>query len=217
LRSKRRYYDGFAPFYDGFVRLHSGDRQEGMRDFLTEVAAPRAGEVVVDLCCGTGSSAFRLAGAGARVFGVDFSLGMLEQARRKSPGTAGPHWLQADVRALPLPPASADRVTCSYAMYELPGDVRHEALREALRILRPGGKFVLMEHLPPRGTVARLLYFVRIQVLGSRGVRSFVGAEEAELVRFFDRVGTVTSEGGKTKAVFGYKAQTAADSSRPAN
>lgn len=205
MRSKRRYYDFFSPFYDGFIRLHSGDRQEGMRDFLAEVADARAGQTVVDLCTGTGSSALRLARAGVRVIGIDFSGGMLREARRKAGGCAGIHWVQADACALPVSSGAVDLVTCSYAMYELTGTMRQAVLREVLRILKPEGRFVMMEHLPPERVVVKLLYLIRIHALGSRGVRSFAGAEEVELRGYLDRVGTVLSAGGKTKAVFGFK------------
>jgi demethylphylloquinol methyltransferase len=202
---KQRYYDLSSSFYDRFVRLHSGDRQESMRDFLAEVADVQRDQTVVDLCTGTGASALRLARAGTRVIGVDFSGGMLREAKRKAAGCAGIQWVQADVRALPISSCSVDRVTCSYAMYELSGTVRHDVLREVIRILKPGGKFVMMEHLPPRRPLVKLLYLIRIHVLGSTGARSFAGSEEGELRRYFDRVGTVMSEGEKTKAVFGFK------------
>ena len=130
---------------------------------------------------------------------------MLRQARWKSIGGSGVQWVQADVRALPISSCSVDRATCSYAMYELSGMVRRDVLQEVIRILKPGGKFVMMEHLPPRQALVKLLYLIRIYVLGSKGVRSFAGSEEAELRRYFDRVGTVMSEGEKTKAVFGFK------------
>jgi demethylphylloquinol methyltransferase len=205
VHSKRRYYDLFSSFYDRFVRLHSGDRQESMRGFLSEVADVQKGQTAVDLCTGTGASALRLARAGTRVIGIDFSEGMLREARRKAVGYAGIQWVQADVRALPISSGSVDRATCSYAMYELSGTVRHEVLEEVLRILKPEGKFVMMEHLPPKRALVKLLYLIRIYVLGSSGVRSFSGSEEGELRRYFDRVGTVMSHGERTKAVFGFK------------
>ena len=204
MHSRRRYYDLFSSFYDRFVRLHSGDRQEGMRDFLAEVADVRDGQMVVDLCTGTGSSALRLARAGARVIGADFSGGMLREARRKSAGCRGLQWVQADARALPISSGSVDRVTCSYAMYELSDTVRQVVLQEVIRVLKPEGKFIMMEHLPPKQALVKLLYLIRIRVFGSRGVRSFAGSEEGELCKYFDRVGTVMSEGKKTKAVFGF-------------
>jgi ubiquinone/menaquinone biosynthesis C-methylase UbiE len=202
---RRCYYNLFASFYDGFVRLHSGDRQEAMRDFLADVASLHKGQTVVDLCTGTGSSALRLAHAGIRVIGVDFSEGMLRQASRKAAVYSGFGWVQADARALPILKCSVDRVTCAYAMYELSGAARRKVLEEVIRILKPAGMFIMMEHLPPSHPAVKLLYLIRIYLLGSRGVRSFAGAEEQELRRFFIQVGTVTSQGGKTKAVFGYK------------
>jgi demethylmenaquinone methyltransferase/2-methoxy-6-polyprenyl-1,4-benzoquinol methylase len=205
MRFRRSYYNLFSSFYDRFVRLHSGDRQETMRDFLVEAARLRQGHTVVDLCTGTGSSALRLARDEIRVIGVDFSEGMLEQARRKSVGCSRIHWIQADARALPILSCSVDRVTCSYAMYELSGTARREVLQEATRILKPAGMFLMMEHLPPARLLIRLLYLIRIYLLGSRGVRSFAGSEEKELRRFLFQVETVTSVGGKTKVVFGFK------------
>jgi demethylphylloquinol methyltransferase len=205
VHSRRCFYNLFSSFYDRFVRLHSGDREETMRDFLAEVAHLEEGHTVVDLCTGTGSSALQLARARIRVIGVDFSEGMLRQASRKALGCSWVHWIQADARALPILSCSMDRVTCSYAMYELSGIARREVLREVTRILKPAGMFIMMEHLPPRRPVVKLLYLIRIYLLGSRGVSSFAGSEEKELRRFFIQVGTVTSHAGKTKAVFGSK------------
>jgi len=212
MRFRRWYYDRFSSFYDAFIRLHSGDRGERMRSFLVKAARIEPGHTVVDLCTGTGSSALRMAReGGAFVVGVDFSPGMLRQARRKAaeaetafPGPA-PAWVEADVRALPLRSNCADRVTCTYAMYELPGPVRDKVLEESLRILKPGGLFVMMEHLPPAKPFIKLLYLIRIHLVGTRGVRAFAGREELTLRRFFEKVGASTAEGGRTRAVFGYK------------
>lgn len=121
MRFRRSYYNLFSSFYDWFVRLHSGDRQESMRGFLAEAACLEQGQTVIDLCTGTGSSALRLARSRIRVIGVDFSEGMLRQARRKPAGFSGTHWIQADARALPITSGAVDGVTCSYAMYELSG------------------------------------------------------------------------------------------------
>lgn len=203
---RRRYYNLFSSFYDGFVRLHSRDTGEAMRSFLAETAALEEARTVVDLCTGTGASALRMAReAGVCVVGVDFSEGMLRRARGKSPPGAACFWVQADVTCLPIRSGTADRVTCAYAMYELSGDARRAMLQEASRILKPGGMFVMMEHLPPDRPLIRLLYLVRIYLLGTRGVRSFARSEEKELGRYFEKIGTAIAPGGRTKAVFGYR------------
>jgi ubiquinone/menaquinone biosynthesis C-methylase UbiE len=205
MRLKRFYYNLFSHFYDGFVRLHSGDRRASMRDFLARSADLRQGYTVVDLCTGTGSSALRMVLDGVSVIGIDLSEGMLRQAQRKSGQVSGIYWIQADAKFLPIASSSVDRITCSYAMYEIAGDVRSEVLQEAIRILKPHGIFIMMEHLPPNQRFIRLLYLARIYLLGTKDVLAFAGSEETELSRFFLRVETVVGPGAKTKAVLGYK------------
>ena len=176
-----------------------------MRGFLAAVAEIREDDTVVDICTGTGSSALRMARDGIRIVGIDLSEGMLRQARAKSIVGSRPHWVQADAGFLPVLSSVADRVTCSYAMYELSGKTRRKVLQEAARILKPGGMFLMMEHLPPKRICVRFLYQVRICLFGSREVRAFAGSEEAELSRFFVKVRTVIGPGSRTKAVLGYK------------
>jgi ubiquinone/menaquinone biosynthesis C-methylase UbiE len=181
-----------------------------MRSFLAREARLDSASSVVDLCTGTGESALRMAeeNRDARIIGVDFSEGMLRRARKKSPRGAHLLWIQADVSRLPVSSGSVDRVTCTYAMYELSGPVREQTLKEAFRILRPEGMFVMMEHLPPDRAFLKLLYLLRIHLLGSRSVRTFAGAEEKDLALLFAEVRTTVAPGGKTKAVHGVKPRT---------
>jgi len=204
---RTRYYDLFSHIYDAFVRAHSRDPVESKRAFLAQQARVESVSTIVDLCTGTGSSALRMAeeNTNALVVGVDISRGMLREARKKTPREAKVRWVRANVCELPMVTGSVDRVTCTYAMYELAGAKRERSLREARRVLKPGGLFVMIEHLPPERPFIRLLYLIRIYVLGTKDVRSFAGAEEEELARFFENVGTAFASGGKTKAVFGSK------------
>ncbi len=206
---RARYYDLFSHIYDAFVRAHSRDPVESKRAFLAQQARVESVSTILDLCTGTGSSALRMAeeNTSALVVGVDMSRGMLREARKKTPREANVRWVRADVCELPVATGSMDRVTCTYAMYELAGDKRERTLREARRVLKPGGLFVMIEHLPPERPVIRLLYLIRIYVLGTKGVRSFAGTEQEELARFFENVGTALAPGTKTKAVFGSKAE----------
>lgn len=206
MRFRRQYYNFLSTFYDGFIRLYSRDTEEAMRSFLADTARLDQDGWVVDLCTGTGSSALRMAQEDkVRVIGIDFSEGMLRQARSKSLRGPACFWIRADARSLPISPCAVDRVTCTYAMYELSGEAREKVLEEAARILRPEGMFVMMEHLPPNRRLIKLLYLIRIYVLGTKGVRSFAGNEEKHLARFFDKVETVVAPGGRTKAFYGFK------------
>lgn len=112
---------------------------------LLEAAAPRAGERVLDLACGTGIVSRQLApmlGAGGHVTGVDLSAAMLEQARSLPwPGPAGVDWVQADAAALPLPDATFSLAVCQQGLQFFPD--RAAAVSEMRRVLTPGGRAVV--------------------------------------------------------------------------
>jgi ubiquinone/menaquinone biosynthesis C-methylase UbiE len=105
--------------------------------------------VIVDLGCGPGVSTFELARrlAGARLVGLDIAPRMLGQARRRWRSAhldaARISWMRADAAALPLRTASVDACTGHSFLY-LVGD-RAAVLAEIRRVLRPGGRLVLME------------------------------------------------------------------------
>src|SRR5438067_9625419 len=102
---------------------------------------PIAGSDFLDLGCGAGWAA-RLAkvqGGARRVVGLDFSRTGLELARQHTPQVL---WVQADGTALPLPDATFDRLFCNGALEHFP-DIRR-GLAEVARILRPGGRAVLI-------------------------------------------------------------------------
>jgi SAM-dependent methyltransferase len=118
---------------------------------------------LLDIACGTGNQliANRATMPDARLVGADRSLGMLDQARKKAPDIA---WVQADSAALPFPDDSFDFVGCQFAFHHF----RDKAgmLREASRITRPGGRFVL-RNLCPQESADWLYYqyFPQAQVV----------------------------------------------------
>src|SRR5439155_4876633 len=150
--SVRIGYDRWAAVYD---------HDENPLPPLEEPFVQRAlGDVrrldVLDLGCGTGRHASWLAQAGAQVTAVDFSEGMLEQARRK-PGAERIRYVTHDLaRALPFPDRTFDRVVSGLVLEhlsDLPG-----FFRESRRVLRPGGRAVVSAMHPAmflRGSQAR--------------------------------------------------------------
>jgi len=100
-----------------------------------------AGSLVCDVGAGTGVVGVQLRDAGVRVFGVDISAKMLAQARERLPGRIA----VADAAALPVADVSLDALTYVWVMHHV-GDLP-AALREARRVLRPGGLAVCVDGL----------------------------------------------------------------------
>ena len=109
---------------------------------LIEALALRSGQRLVDVGCGTGRHARRLAAKGIDVIGADISAGLLAAAREAAgPGPDAPAFVRADGRALPLPDGSADVAMslCQGGFGITPGG-DHLVLRELARVARPGGR-----------------------------------------------------------------------------
>jgi demethylmenaquinone methyltransferase/2-methoxy-6-polyprenyl-1,4-benzoquinol methylase len=211
-RLRRRYYDLFARVYDRFVAWHTGEATGPMRRALAERAVRGAEQRLLDLCCGTGAVTRALRerlGPGPLVAGVDFSAGMLGQARgaAEAAGSGKISWIQADATALPFRAGSFDVVTCAYALYELKGEARRQTLDQVCTVLAPSGRFLAMEHEVPTRPLSRVLFFLRLAVIGAEGARAFLGGELDELRRVFTGVSKELVSTGKSKILSGTRGQ----------
>lgn len=136
----------WARWYDLMDRLVPFGR--AIREKLVEIAAPAPGERALDVGCGTGALAVRLAVGvgGGEVHGIDASPEMIEVAKGKAARAGARVRLQvAVVEALPFPDASFDLVTSSLMLHHLPGAVKRQGLAQVRRVLRPGGRFVAVD------------------------------------------------------------------------
>jgi demethylmenaquinone methyltransferase/2-methoxy-6-polyprenyl-1,4-benzoquinol methylase len=203
MRSPRQvYYDAFSALYDRFVALHSGDARRRVRAFLAGMVPAGNGERVLDLCTGTGALLPLLSdrvGPSGVVAAVDFSKGMLGRSRAKTAGRANVLLVQGRAESLPFAPASFQAVTCSHAFYELKGEDRERALQEIVRVLRPEGTFLMMEHDVPRNQPAKALFYFRLAVAGGGRARRFLKKERSVLERHFAHVEKVQSPSGRSK------------------
>jgi ubiquinone/menaquinone biosynthesis C-methylase UbiE len=142
-RSSRVDYDAIAELYDSTPHREKSADPE-LIAFLAG-CGPAASLTLLDIACGTGNQQIANWGLapGARFVGLDGSLGMLRQARRKMPDIA---WVHGDSAALPFASGSFDFVSCQYAFHHF----RDKAgmLREAFRVLRRGGRFALYNMCP---------------------------------------------------------------------
>lgn len=163
-----------APFYDHFVGRVGMDFREKLAQWMD----PKPGEHLVDLGGGTGLNVPALVKRGAKVTLLDASKEMLEQARLKKI----PAELKlGDARRLPFPDGTFDGALCSDAWHHMTG--QRQVAAELARVLRPGGKVVVLEF-------NRELWQVKLlrlgeMLLGEPG--TFVSP--GELKRLFDEVG----------------------------
>ena len=107
------------------------------------------GSRVIDLCCGTGdlarAMARELGGSGA-VFGIDLSLIMLARAEARNRGNSA-RFEVMDAECTRFLGESFDAVTLVAALHEMPFEARTRVLAEAWRLLKPGGRLLVGEHL----------------------------------------------------------------------
>lgn len=156
----REMFDRIAPRYDALNRVMSAGLDQRWRRRSLDKIDVGSSDSVVDLACGTGDFCELAAQRGARVVGVDFAIQMLRQARMRGLGFAS---VQGDGEWLPFRSASVDVVTCGFALRNF---VSLDAvMREVARILKPGGRVVLIDvDRPSWGPLraAHSLYFDRL-------------------------------------------------------
>jgi demethylmenaquinone methyltransferase/2-methoxy-6-polyprenyl-1,4-benzoquinol methylase len=203
-RVRRAYYDTFSTFYDRFVALHSRDKQGVARKFLVDRVPIQNGGRVLDLCTGTGTLLTHLqakVGRDGQVVGADCSHGMLKIAQEKTRSLANVYLVEADAGCLSFANGAFDAVTCSHAFYELKGDTQDQALQEIVRVLKPGGNFLMMEHDVPANPFVRALFYLRLTFIGAGQAITFLRREQEVLERHFASVEKIVAPAGRSKVM----------------
>lgn len=158
----RKMFDGIAPEYDRLNHLMSlGVDRCWRRRALREIIDMEGPVDVLDVACGTGDFSLAVAKASAEVMvtGLDISEGMLSIMRDKvaSSGLQGRISCEAgDSESMRFPDGSFDRVTVAFGIRNF--EHREAALREMLRVLRKGGKLVILELSVPSSPLLRWAY-----------------------------------------------------------
>jgi demethylmenaquinone methyltransferase/2-methoxy-6-polyprenyl-1,4-benzoquinol methylase len=159
----QRMFAAIAHSYDLNNRVHSLGRDQAWRRRAVSMCRVRPGDQVLDAACGTGDLAEAFAAAGAAgVRGVDFTAEMLELARRKAARlrrrkqhAAAPQYVLGDIMSLPFADASFDIVSIAFGIRNVSEPPR--ALAEFRRVMRPGGRLVILEFSQPANRFLRLV------------------------------------------------------------
>ncbi len=145
-------FDRIAHRYDLVNTVLSGGTDGGWRRRAARATGLTQAGSALDVACGSGkltAKLARIAGPRGRVVGLDFSPQMLEVARGDHPGI---EFIEGDALDLPFDDASFDASTIAFGLRNLADPVM--GLREMLRVVRPGGRAVVLEFVrPPTGPV----------------------------------------------------------------
>jgi ubiquinone/menaquinone biosynthesis C-methylase UbiE len=176
----------WARLYDLlFARKLSKDHKR-----VLKYAAPQSGEKALDVGCGPGTMAIALAekvSPGGEVVGIDASSDMIRVAARKAKkaGSAA-RFEAAAIESLPFADATFDLATSTFMLHHLPEDVIAKGLAEVRRVLKPGGRFVIVDFASDSGSFLGHL----LSIVGhSHGKSTFPDLEAA-----LHRAGFTTTE-----------------------
>lgn len=146
-------FDGVARRYDLINDVAALGQVRMWRAAMVESLGVGQGDTVLDLAAGTGTSSAAIARTGARVVAADFSLGMMQEGRRR--GAPVP-FIGADAQNLPFADASFDAAVISFGLRNVQQPQR--ALGEMARVVRPGGRIVVCEFSAPTSRIVRSVY-----------------------------------------------------------
>ncbi len=205
MNFRRKYYDIFSKFYDDFIKLHSKDKNEKLREFFVEQTNLKNKYIVLDLCCGTGSNFIHFKNRAPEGFfvGIDFSFGMLIQAKKKFNNA---NLILGDVSFLPFKDDAFDIITYTYAFYELKGEKVHNTLSEIKRVLKNNGKLLIMEHEIPKNPIIKFLYYIRLATMGLKKAKMILSHEQELLQKYFPVVKKIISPSKRSKIFICQKA-----------
>ena len=168
-RGIRDMFDRIAPRYDLLNRLLSlGIDRRWRRFAVRQLAVPKNG-LVLDIATGTGDVALEIARqteASVKIVGSDFTQGMLVLGREKIDDSACRDRIvlvNAPCESMPHPDAIFDGITIAFGIRNVVD--RQQGLREMARVLKPGGRAVILEFATPLNSVFRAIYhfyFLRV-------------------------------------------------------
>lgn len=165
----------WATFYDPCVSLLTLGRRAQLRRATVALAGMKPGEHVLEVGCGTGDVALAASvdvGETGSVVGIDPAPEMIAVARTKAAREGRDVTFQVGViEALAFSDATFDVVLSSLMMHHLPDDLKHVGLVEIARVLKPGGRLLIVDMKRPTGRAGRALTNLAMHGHMERGIQ----------------------------------------------
>lgn len=166
-RPTQKIFTEVPPKYDILNRILTLNLDEGWRKKTAVKVLENKPERILDLCCGTADLTMHIAKdapESTELFGLDFSHTMLERAKEKVAvfGEGRVKLIQGDAGNMPFEDSFFDSIGISFGFRNLTFENPDAALHisEVLRVLKPGGRFVIVETSQPRNKIIRSLYHI---------------------------------------------------------
>ncbi len=176
-------FDRIAGRYNLMNRLMTGGQDLRWRRFVVQQAQLQPGNHMLDLATGTGDIGFEAVKAvpGVNVIGADFSLGMMIVGKNLPMGDQI-QWAGADALNLPFPDERFNAVTSGYLVRNVIDIPR--TLKEQLRILKPGGRIVILDSSPPPQNLLRPFIEIHLRYIIPLLGRLIAGKKGADAYQY---------------------------------
>lgn len=176
-------FASIASHYDHWSNLLSGEGIRAWHRFAVDELDIQPGNAVLDVGCGTGTMTQVMAGRAGRsgcVIGLDPSSSMLSEARTRplSAESAAIAWVDGDGEHLPFDDQRFDRVTAQFSLRNMDDWV--QGIKEMVRVLKPGGRLVVLEMVQPTSSLGSLAW---------HGLRSVTQRFTAETLQAYQWLG----------------------------
>ena len=153
----RSIFNRIAPVYDRLNDWLSLGQHRIWKEMAVKWSAVKTGDICLDLCCGSGDLAFRMArrvGTSGKIYAVDFSVELLEVARQRGKDyypTPPITWVEADVLELPFDDNKFNAATIGYGLRNVTDIPR--CLSELHRVMRVGAKAAILDFHRPENSL----------------------------------------------------------------
>jgi len=148
--------------YDKYMKRITFGREDALRAMTVNLAQVKQGDCVLEVGCATGTlslAAKQQTGPTGSVFGIDIIPGMIEVSQKKAVQAKLDVTFQlGNIEDIPFPNDNFDVVICSFMIFHMSEKVRNKGIEEIYRVLKPQGKFLILDlALPPQPVSRRIL------------------------------------------------------------